>query len=280
MIRSFKMNTNKWVIVLLSLALAAACLFNPVLQSNRASAATAGVDIIHVGPGRQYTMLGQVPWPLLGPGDKVYIHWQETPYRELILLSSKGTAAAPIEVHGVSDGPNGEKPIIDANGGYYSLYSLFLGPQFARGPINVQRSGGRLETYRPSHIWIDNLEVRGGLWNNPLSWYYGTTGTMDSKSAGITIEGGEHIRITNCTVTNNGNGIYVNSEVVPYGDGRFYPSRDITIESNTIVGNGVVGSSEHHNVNATAYGLTVQNNTTGPLRPGALGSDIVANSLD
>ena len=33
-----------------------------------------------VGPGKQYTAIGAVPWESLQPGDLVLIHWRSTPY--------------------------------------------------------------------------------------------------------------------------------------------------------------------------------------------------------
>src|SRR5262245_26716539 len=68
--------------------------------------------VYDVGPGQPLATVGAVPWGTLAPGDTVRIHWQPTPYHEFILLSTRGTAAAPIRVQGVA-GPNGERPVLD-----------------------------------------------------------------------------------------------------------------------------------------------------------------------
>jgi len=228
----------------------------------------------HVGPGQTYTTLGAVPWSSLGAGDKVYIHWKSTPYNEIVLISGRGTSSAPIEVRGVSDGPNGEKPVIDANGASYTANSDFLFPSYARGPINIQRPASQPETYRPGYIVVDNLELRGGFYNNPYYTPTGGTRSFAKSSAGVYVLAGEHITISNNTITFNGNGIFVSPEIVEQSSGpdTIYTARDITIEHNDIYGNGISGSYNEHNVYVESAGHLFQYNKLGQLRSGAQGS--------
>jgi hypothetical protein len=36
----------------------------------------------HVGPSQPLETIGEVPWATLLPGDRIYIHWRDTPYFE------------------------------------------------------------------------------------------------------------------------------------------------------------------------------------------------------
>src|SRR5262245_52658779 len=60
----------------------------------------------NVGPGLAYPRINAVPWESLAPGDTVQIHWRPAAYHEKILISTSGTAEAPIRVVGVA-GPGG-----------------------------------------------------------------------------------------------------------------------------------------------------------------------------
>src|SRR4051812_35199834 len=71
-----------------------------------------GLSTFEVGPGQAFTTVNAVPWETLGPGDTVQIHWRPEAYREKILISTSGTAAAPIRVVGIA-GPAGQLPVID-----------------------------------------------------------------------------------------------------------------------------------------------------------------------
>src|SRR5262245_51064775 len=70
--------------------------------------------VYEVGPGLAFTSLGAVPWGQLAAGDTVNLHWRPEAYHELVLISSRGTQAAPIRFVGVS-GPSGQRPVIDGS---------------------------------------------------------------------------------------------------------------------------------------------------------------------
>jgi len=55
--------------------------------------------------------IGDVPWESLIAGDRVLIHWRDTPYNEKWVLCRSGTPTSPIVVSGVP-GPGGQLPVI------------------------------------------------------------------------------------------------------------------------------------------------------------------------
>lgn len=65
----------------------------------------------HVGPSQSLSTIAEVPWATLQAGDRVFIHWQTTPYREKWVINRQGTADNPIEIIGVSNA-QGQQPII------------------------------------------------------------------------------------------------------------------------------------------------------------------------
>jgi parallel beta-helix repeat protein len=224
-----------------------------------------------VGPGKQYATLGEVPWTTLAPGNEVKVYYRPEPYREKLLLSSSGTEAAPIKLTGIA-GPNGERPIIDgenattaANVPYY-----YAGTQ-DRGLIVVAMKLGDAYGYKPSYLEISGLAIRNA-WRNtdaaPKSFTApdGSTRFYQFNAAGIFVERGEHITISNCEVSGNGNGIFVAS-----GGDQQSISKDIRIIGNQIIGNGNVGRDREHNSYCEAIGIVYENNVYGDLRTGSLG---------
>lgn len=77
--------------------------------------ALAGAATYEVGPGKEYTAVGAVPWESLQPGDLVLIHARGTPYKEKFVLCRQGTAEQPIVIRGVR-GSDGALPVLDGNG--------------------------------------------------------------------------------------------------------------------------------------------------------------------
>ena len=226
-----------------------------------------------VGPHQPYTCLSTVPWASLAAGDTVNIHWRSQPYREMILISTHGTAAKPITVQGVADPATGQLPVIDGQNavqsaalpyhdkGYsgqilYQLGPVMVGPPLGNGYNNV-----------PSYITIQNLIVRNANQNYTFTDYTGHTTHYHPFASAIYVEGAQHLTLRNCTLTGSGNGLFLNSK---YGGSGV--SKDILIEGNSIYGNGNVGNDHMHNVYTEADGIVFQYNNIGDVAAGSFGS--------
>jgi hypothetical protein len=216
----------------------------------------------NVGPGQPLTAIADVPWESLEPGDRVYIHWQPTPYYEKWVINVQGTELNPIEIIGV-DGPNGEQPIISGDGATTPDALNFWNE--VRGVIKVGGSNSP-EDDLPSHILIENLEIRSA---HPDYQFTNDNGVMESyvdNAAAIYVEKAANLTIRGCHLHDCGNGLFI---------GAFNgQTQNILIEKNYIHGNGIVGEFLEHNTYTSAIGITYQFNRFGPLREGADGNNL------
>lgn len=223
---------------------------------------SAAVDF-HVGDGRPHASIGSVPWHTLQPGDTVWIHWRESPYREKWVIGREGSAAAPISVRGVP-GPGGQRPVIDGDSAV------------TPSPLNYWNEGRSVIKVGGSNVpensvarWIliEGLDVRGARPPNTFTGDNGAVQSYSMNAAAIHVELGEHITIRDCVIRDSGNGIFVSS---------FGPdvSRDILIENNYIHSNGNVGSNLEHNTYTAAIGIVYRCNRFGPLLSGAGGNNL------
>jgi hypothetical protein len=222
--------------------------------------------VYEVGPGRTYASIGAVPWERLGAGDRVRIHARTAPYREKILLSNAGTAAAPISVCGVGDA-QGRRPVIDGKQATTrpGMRSLFQATQ-RRGVITVTLDQSDSWGQKPQYVIIEGLEVRGANTGSTFTDDAGNTAPYPDNAAGIYVERGEHITIRNCLITKNGNGVFVAS-----GDSEAVLSRNILVEGNTFIANSVVGRDREHHSYIEAAGVVYQYNRYRNTRAGAFG---------
>ncbi|HEX7598671.1 MAG TPA: hypothetical protein VF518_10690, partial [Polyangia bacterium] len=220
-----------------------------------------------VGPQRSLQRLADVPWNALAPGDRVLIHWRPEPYREQILLSSRGTAEQPVRICGVP-GPSGQLPIVT---GDEARTVRALGfpypPTQERGIVVVTLREGQLWGYKPGHLLLYGLQLRGGHPQYAFTDQNGKRRHFSSSAAALFIERGEHIVVRRCSLTDSANGFFVAS-----GDSEQTVSRDILAEGNHIYGNGVAGSYFQHNAYTEAVGMVYQYNRFGALRLGAGGN--------
>lgn len=239
---------------------------NPTLEEatkprQSEDAVAMGTDY-NVGPGQPLAAISDVPWATLQAGDRVFIHWKATPYKEKWVINRQGTAADPIEVIGVN-GPAGQQPIIDGDGAVTVAGVNFWNEQ--RGVIKIGGSNTPADGL-PTHITIDNLEIISGRPPYQFTDDNGQTQTYVDNAASIYIEKGANITIRNCTLNDSGNGIFIGA----FGGA----SANILIENNYIYDNGINGSVFHHNTYTEALGITYQYNRFGPLRVGALGNNL------
>jgi hypothetical protein len=223
----------------------------------------------HVGPGQTFNSIAAVSWPSLTAGDTVYIHWRAEPYREKILISNSGTADRPIRIKGVP-GPEGQQPVIDGeNATTSSQFRFPYSGTASRGLVVISRSQAEQDGYKPKYIEIDGLELRNA---NALYTFQDGQGQVVQyriNASSVFVERGEHITISNCTLTSCGNGFFVASS-----DGEEYQSREILVRGNQIFGNGNANSDHEHNIYTEAIGMTFEFNRLGHLRPGALGNNL------
>jgi Secretion system C-terminal sorting domain len=217
----------------------------------------------HIGPGQPLANIADAPWDALLAGDRVYIHWRSTPYKEKWVINAQGTAANRIEIIGVSDGPNSEQPVIDGDGAVTpSGLNYWNEP---RGVIKIGGSNVPADGL-PSYITIENLEVRSGRPAYSFTNDQGASENYVNNCAAIYVEKAAYLIIRNCTLHDCGNGLFIGA------DGG--QTEDIMIEGNSIYDNGIVGSIFEHNTYTEAINITYQYNHLGPLRAGADGNNL------
>ncbi|WP_164018851.1 right-handed parallel beta-helix repeat-containing protein [Pyxidicoccus trucidator] len=222
-----------------------------LLQSLAAQAAE-----YRVGPGQTYTSIGAVPWESLAPGDTVLIHARPTPYAEKWVLGRRGTAAAPITVRGVKDA-EGNLPIIVGEGATTRSQLNYWNEE--RGILKIGGANTPADTL-PAYLVVEGLHLRRA--RGAFTGRNGASSYADNAAA-IFIEKGEHITLRGCVLEDSGNGLFIANA-----------ASDVTVEHNSIRGNGNSGSILEHNAYTEALGITYQFNHFGPPCSGCLGNNL------
>ncbi|MBI5931575.1 MAG: hypothetical protein HY862_19865 [Chloroflexi bacterium] len=238
----------------------------PVYPSNCTGAFAHTYD---VGPGQPYASIGAVPFSTLQPSSIVRIHWRSTAYREKVIVSTHASAAQPVCIVGVP-GPSGELPIIDGNAATTTnnMYFDYDGIQeYGVFIIMHEDYGGPL----PQYIFVEGLQIQGAYRAYSFTTAAGQTRTYTDNAAGIRIVSGEHIRITGCIITDNGNGLFTQTSDPPA-----MITSDIILQYSYIYGNGTPnpGFDQRHNAYTETMGMVYQFNYFGPLRSGSGGNNI------
>ncbi|KAJ3428285.1 hypothetical protein M0812_25917 [Anaeramoeba flamelloides] len=216
----------------------------------------------NVGPSQEYTTIGAVPWTTLEAGDRVRIHYRDTPYAEKFIIARSGTADDPIIVEGVpnSDGVKptitGEDAVVVPDVDYWNE---------PRGLIKIGGSNKPADS-TPEHIKVSNLRLEKAHKSYTFTNCDGGTEAYADNAAGVYIEKAKDIVLDNLEVTDNGNGIFI-------GINGGLTER-ITIQYCYIWGNGNVGSYYEHNTYTSALGIVYQYNRFGALREGADGNNL------
>ena len=226
-----------------------------------AGASLVSAATYEVGPGKQFSAIGQVPWTTLVPGDTVLIYWRSTPYREKWNITRQGTADAPITVRGVMSG-TGLRPVIAGDNAVTPRNQDFWNQD--RGILKLGGSS-RPANLMPKYITIENLDIRTA--RGAFRDTNGNVGYYSGNAASLYIEYGQNITVRNCILRDSGNGMFI-------APGYSNPSGNILIEKNSIYGNGNVGSSQEHNVYSEALNITYQFNKFGQLKTGADGQNL------
>jgi hypothetical protein len=225
------------------------------------SALTGTHATYNVGPGKTYAELTDVPWLALQAGDVVNIHYRATPYRTYVALKAQGTAANPVIINGVTDSPTApcNRPEISGSGAVYAADRTGYDNTGQFGTRNGEvfliwwGQGGWANI--PRYITIQNLKITGGT------------------SAGINAITVEDLLVQNCEIAaNDGWGIFVNTKNDDANGEE--TSKRIIVRSNSLHGNGVVGSYLYHNLYIQARRALYEGNFIGQLLPGAIGSSL------
>ena len=214
--------------------------------------------VYDVGDGEAYLSPGEIPWESLSAGTLVRIHWRSTPYRDKWAIRAAGTQTEPIVVLGVPN-TDGSLPIIEGN-------NAITRTQLSSFYYNENRSIIKIDnpnSSAASHIYIENLEIRGAHPNNSFIDDTGNTVNYSSNAASIHISAANDVTIRKCILHDSGNGIFSG-----------YLSSNVNIISNYIYGNGISGSSGGHNSYTESLGIIFEYNRYGPLRTGANGNNI------
>ncbi len=221
-----------------------------------------------VGPGKQYTTLGSVPWSTLGAGDSVRIYDNNgAPYHEKIFISTSGTAAAHLTICGVL-GPNGERPMIygdnaTTNSQFASYSTVF------RQPYGVMYIGAVKYATIPSYLEIKNLDIANTSAGTTYTDTTGATVPYVQGAAPIYVYRIAHSQLINLELHNGSNGLFINT-----GNTSNDYSQDVLVAGSYIHGNGVAGVLRQHNVYSEAFNIVFQYNHFGYLIDGSLGSNL------
>lgn len=254
-----------------------------------AACAPAGGHDYQVGPGAgQLAHIQDVPWESLQPGDTVRIFWQAAAYRGKFMLSTSGTAAAPIRVCGVP-GPNGERPIVDGANAVSRTQLAYSndnnGPGLlhqTRSVIVIKPSANDDYRYFPQYLQVDGLVIQGATPTNTFTDTLGRTQAYDPFGGCVWIERGHHIQLLNNEIRDCTNGIFSKSTDDSFDEGNptgFSQTQDLRIAYNDIHDNGVVGDDHEHNSYVQTVGVVYEFNHYGPLRAGAGGSALKDRSV-
>lgn len=206
--------------------------------------------------------IGDVPWESLQPGDRVLIHWRPAAYNEKWVLCRQGAPGAPITVSGVP-GPAGQLPVIDGRDATTRPALDYWNE--SRGVVKIGGASVPPDTL-PSHIVIENLDIRSGRPPYSFTNTDGNTESYADNAAAIYVEKAAHLVIRNCVLSDSGNGLFIGSY-----NGQ---TQDILIDGNHIHGNGIEGSAYQHNTYTSAIGITYQRNHLGRLRDGCDGNNL------
>jgi hypothetical protein len=239
-----------------------------------------GAKDYHVGPGQPYTTIGSVPWYNLQAGDTVYIHYKSTPYYEKFLISGRGTATQWIQVLGVP-GPNGELPVISGSNATTST-NMHYRWQTASGDNGIQWSGVIQISVRaddphayapiPAYIEIANLQVQDGYKTYRFTAENGVSANYDGFAACVYARSVQHLIIRNNVLTNCGQGFYNwTGSGSDWWDGL---QADTIIRGNYFYNNGNPNSYTEHQSYTESDRVVYEYNRFGPMRPGALGSQL------
>ncbi len=226
-----------------------------------------------VGPEQKHASLSEIPWSSLKPGDTVRIFWRETPYREKILISTRGTEQQPIRICGVA-GADGERPTISGDKATTRPRLGNLDNYFSNDHDNFQGLGliilsGNYDE-KPANIIIEGLHLQHARKEYSFTNTRGEKKNYGGGAACIRLQAADNVVIRDNEIDHCGNGIFTMSQ--GYNDASL--TRNILIEKNHLHNNGQSGSDRQHNLYIQAIGATYQYNRFGSNTPGSTGTNL------
>jgi len=272
------------------------------LLAGLVASANSYAALYEVGPGRAHEDLSTVPWLTLQAGDEVRIHWREEPYRSKIGLRGRGTESSPIVISGVINA-EGLRPVLDAEN---AVTAPTLGTSFFSSVYDESNSLILIKRdhpeqpygYKPGHIVIENLEIRGGYREHSYTDQFGNVRDYAFSASGIWANLVEHLVVRNNVFTDNGNGIFVLSK-----EAAEAVSKDVLIQGNHFYDNGtanrdvngqaiyemdgngncvldssgdcsLLNNDRQHNIYVQAEAVVIENNRIDALRPHSAGASL------
>lgn len=240
------------------------------------SSPSAGGTTYNIGPGQTYTTPGAFFNAVTpGPGDVVNIYptmsgSSVVPYTDAILISSRGTPSAWVQIVGQPDPTYGAYPVLDFSAATattaYAARATATGA-YTLGGLWIGRRAGMTYGYNPGYLSISNLTVTNAYPSGTVT-VSGVGHTWSEGSAGIYVEMCEHLTLADITSYGNGNGIFG----ATHSDyDRFftdYAQTGCYIHGNS--GTTPTGTPSH-NTYVEAVRATYEANQYGPIRAGGQG---------
>lgn len=235
-----------------------------ILGSATATVTIAENDLppaqFQVGPGQAYATPGEVPWNAVGAGSEVLIHYRAEPYRQKLLLATRGTEALPVRITGVP-GPNGERPVLDGEDAQPPPATAKYEPDTNvedQSLIAIERSDTQEAGFKPGWIEIRGLELCHA---HPAYSYTrqppnAGTDAYGTGAAAIFLRGAEHVRISDCVIHHCAGGIATNYG----GNSEAGLVRDLVIERCHFHSQGSSAPNTYYGLNLLTQtaGLTIQ----------------------
>lgn len=218
-----------------------------------------------------------MPWYKLAPGDTVFIHYQPIPYYEKFLISTRGTRDKWIRIVGVP-GANGELPVVSGKNATTSANMHYHWPA-ASGSSAIQNlgvvqiaAGAGERAPLPAYIEIANLRIQDGFSSNQFTAEDGSRASYDAFAACIYARSVQHLIVRDNVLTGCGQGFYNwTGSGSAWWDGL---QIDTVVRGNYFYDNGHPGSYREHQSYTESDGVTYEYNHFGPMRAGAMGSQL------
>ena len=215
--------------------------FLAVLSALAVLPAAHAATVYDVGPAFPRTMLKDVSWAALQPGDVVNIHSKPGGYHEKIQISQAGTSTQHIVIHGVPDPVTGALPIIDANQAVEDpnvQYRPGISNTFGLITVSPRQTGYVYGGSPIAFVDIENLDIRNALYTSDGSIsftdQFGVTHPYNTFACGIYIEWARDFTVRGCEINNCDNGLFANSK-----NGAAQSSARLLIEGNYFHDNGL-----------------------------------------
>jgi len=222
---------------------------------------------IHVGPGKTYTEMTDVPWLTLGAGDVVNIYYRASAYKTKIGLISIATAQAPFIINGVTDSAC-NKPVIDGNGAVTATdaRAMNFGSDIqGSGVITIHRPPNTSGTHKAKYIVIQNLKMINVKAGSTFKDNANATQTYGKFSAAIYSPRVDYLYIKNCDFLDNAMAVFTNSK----GGSEIDFSSYLILRGNYIDRSGYSDDDHEHGAYTQGYRTLLEGNYFGQAQGGS-----------